>query len=147
MKTNFIQLFARFSIAAAFLSAVADRLGYWGDPGAENVTWGNWENFVAYSNTLNFFLAPYIGSFLAIVATSFEALLAMLLLLGYKTRISAILSGALLILFASSMTLSLGIKSTFDYSVWIGASACFLLASIGVYPYSLDHYFIQKLKK
>jgi len=146
MKTTCIQLFARVSIATAFLSAVADRLGYWGDPGQQNVTWGNWENFVSYSNTLNFFVPNYIGSLLAIAATFLEALLGILLLVGYKTRLSAILSGTLLTLFALSMTLSLGIKSTFDYSVWIGASSCFLLAAIGVYPCSLDNYFFKKIK-
>lgn len=146
MKTTFIQIFARVAIATAFLSAVADRLGYWGEPGQQNVTWGNWDNFVAYANTLNFFVPDYIGSFLAIAATFLEALLGILLLVGYKTRLSALLSGILLTLFAVSMTLSLGIKSTFDYSVWIGAASCFLLASIGVYPYSVDNYFFKKPK-
>ncbi|SPZ83975.1 Uncharacterised protein [Sphingobacterium multivorum] len=48
------QLFVRLAVSTAFLSAVADRLGLWGVPGASHVSWGNWANFVAYSNTLNF---------------------------------------------------------------------------------------------
>ena len=147
MKTNLIQLFVRFAVATAFLSAVADRLGYWGAPGSNNVSWGNWENFVSYSNQLNFFVPQQFGLFLAISATALEFVLAILLIIGYQTRRSAILSGILLILFAASMTFSLGIKSTLNYSVWIGASACFLLGTLENYWYSLDNYFLKKQKQ
>jgi len=65
---------------------------------------------------------------------------AILLLIGYKLRLSALIAGVLLISFATVMTLSLGIKSTFDYSVWVGASACFLLRTAKSFPFSMDHY-------
>lgn len=132
------QMFLRIAVATAFLSAVADRMGLWGMPGSPDVFWGNWENFVAYSNSLNFFVSPQIGEFLAIAATVLEVVFAILLIAGYKTRFTAFASGLLLTLFALAMTLSLGIKSTFSYSVWIGASACFLLACIPIYRFSLD---------
>jgi len=141
MKTKYLQLFTRVAIATAFLSAVADRFGIWGAPGSKNVTWGKWDNFLTYSTSLDYFVPPSIGTLLAMAATFLETLLALLLLFGYKTRLSAKLSGILLLLFALSMTQSLGIKATLDYSVWIGVAACFLLASIRVYPYSLDNYF------
>ncbi|WP_270087160.1 hypothetical protein [Sphingobacterium sp. SYP-B4668] len=144
MNTSFIQLFTRFAVATAFLSAVADRFGYWGAPGSADVVWGNWENFVAYSNQLNFFAPTWAGIFFAVSATVLEVLLAILLLIGYRIRLAAIGSGVLLVLFALSMTLSLGIKSTFNYSVWVGVSACFLLASIPTYLYSIDHYLAKK---
>jgi len=147
MKTNLIQLFVRFAVATAFLSAIADRLGYWGAPGSNNVSWGNWENFVSYSNQLNFFVPQQFGLLLAISATVLEFVLAILLIIGYQTRRSAIIAGILLLLFATSMTFSLGIKSTFNYSVWIGASACFLLGTIESYLYSLDNYFLKKQKQ
>ncbi|MDM1296573.1 DoxX family membrane protein [Sphingobacterium sp. N143] len=132
------QLFLRVAVATAFLSAVADRFGLWGPPGSANASWGNWANFVQYANQLNFFMPAPLANLMAILATLFEVILAVLLLIGYRTRLSAILSGVLLTAFAITMTLSLGIKSTFNYSVWIGAAACFLLGTIKTFPYSID---------
>ncbi len=134
------QLFMRIAVSTAFLSAVADRWGLWGKPGSTGVSWGNWTNFVAYSNKLNFFVPESVGNLLAIGATLLELILAILLLIGYKLRLSALIAGVLLISFATVMTLSLGIKSTFDYSVWLGASACFLLRTAKSFPFSMDHY-------
>lgn len=146
MKLYFTQLFVRFAVASAFLSAVADRWGYWGKPRDINVSWGNWGNFLSYSDKLNFFVPEQVGSFLAISATILETVLAILLIIGYRTKISAILSGILLLFFAISMTFSFGIKSTFTYSVWIGASACFLLSNLSFYSYSLDNYLLKRIK-
>ncbi|WP_312339299.1 hypothetical protein [Sphingobacterium sp.] len=139
------QLFVRIAVSTAFLSAVADRLGLWGAPGAAHVSWGNWANFVAYSNTLNFFVPESFGNILAIGATLLDVL-AILLLIGYKLRFTAFVAGILLISFAMVMTLSLGIKSTFDYSVWVGAAACFLLRTADNFPISIDRY-IELRKK
>lgn len=141
---EFSQLFVRVAVSMTFFSAVADRLGFWGSPGSSNVTWGDWEHFLDYSNTLNFYASPQIGELLAIVATFLEVVLAFLLLVGYKTRTSALLSGLLLVLFGVSMTMALGVKTTFDYSVWIGAGACFLLTTSENYFFSLDHYLSRK---
>ncbi|GAA4173821.1 hypothetical protein [Sphingobacterium ginsenosidimutans] len=140
------QLFVRLAVATAFLSAVADRLGFWGAPGTANASWGNWANFVAYSNHLNFFAPAAMGNVLAIGATILEVILALLLLIGYRTRLVALLSGSLLTIFALMMTLSFGIKVTFNYSVWVGASACFLLGSFRTFPISVDTY-LERLKK
>jgi uncharacterized membrane protein YphA (DoxX/SURF4 family) len=75
-RTAFVQLFLRIAISFSFLSAVADRLGYWG---VRNVSWGNWENFIAYSRTVNSFANPQTNDILAIVATALEILLPILL--------------------------------------------------------------------
>jgi len=140
MTQKYTQLFVRITIATAFLSAVADRIGLWGAPGSKYASWGNWENFMAYSNQLIFFAPDLLKEPLAILATLLEVVFAVLLLLGYKTKITAKLSGLLLLLFAVTMTVAFGIKSTFTYSVWIGAGACFLLANMETYYYSLDNY-------
>ncbi|MGQ3013446.1 MAG: MauE/DoxX family redox-associated membrane protein [Flavobacteriales bacterium] len=132
------QLILRVVLAATFLSAVADRSGCWGAPGEPGVAWGNWENFRVYSNSLNRFVPESAGNVLAIVATLLEVLFALLLLLGFKTRFTALGSAALLGLFACSMSMSLGIKAPFDYSVWTGAAAALLLASLPSYAWSLD---------
>ena|SRR5690554_2211365 len=140
MNLKYNQLFVRIAVATAFLSAVADRLGFWGAPGSANASWGDWESFLVYSNKLNFFVPEQVGEFLAITATALEVIFAVFLIIGYKTKITSIASGILLVLFAITMTFAFGIKPTFTYSVWIGASACFLLASINSYNYSLDEY-------
>lgn len=144
MNQRHVQLFVRIAIATAFLSAVADRLGFWGVPGSPNASWGNWEHFLIYSNKLNFYVPPEVGESLAIIATVLEVVFAFLLLIGYKTKLVSFASGMLLALFAVSMTMAFGIKSTFTYSVWIGASACFLLGTLNEYYYSLDNYLKNK---
>ncbi|WP_104385882.1 DUF417 family protein [Sphingobacterium sp. HMA12] len=141
------QLFVRVAVATAFLSAVADRLGFWGAPGTTNASWGNWENFVTYSNQLNFFVPASTGKLLALGATILEVVLALLLLIGYRTRLAALFSGILLTVFALTMTLSFGIKVTFNYSVWVGASACFLLGSYRDFPFSFDRLMKKNQKK
>lgn len=147
MKQKYTQLFMRLAIATAFLSAVADRIGLWGQPGTKYASWGNWENFMEYSNKLNFFAPEILKEPLAVSATVLEVVFAILLLIGYKTKTVANLSGLLLVLFALTMTLAFGIKSTFSYSVWIGASACFLLGNVEVYAYSLDAFLKNWLSK
>lgn len=47
---------ARLALSAGFLSAVADRFGWWGAPGTGNVAWGNVDNYLDYVHTL----APYL---------------------------------------------------------------------------------------
>lgn len=144
MNQKCFQLFVRIAVATTFLSAVADRFGIWGNSGSKNVSWGDWGHFLDYSNTLNFFVSPAIGNILAIIATGLEIVFSFLLLIGYKTKMISFASGLLLTLFAVSMTISLGIKPTFDYSVWISACACFLLGTLNGYSYSLDAYLINK---
>jgi uncharacterized membrane protein YphA (DoxX/SURF4 family) len=138
-KVDVFQLLLRIAISFSFLSAVADRFGLWGNPGDVNVSWGNWDNFIAYSNSVNSFASPQISSGLAIIATVLEVLLSLLLLLGYKTRQAATASGVLLLGFGLAMTFSFGIKPSLDYSVWTAAAGSFLLSAVSTYRYSIDH--------
>jgi uncharacterized membrane protein YphA (DoxX/SURF4 family) len=133
-KQSYISLFARTAIAITLLSAVADRLGYWGTQSV----WGNWQNFVHYTGTLTFYLPDFLTEPAAIAATAAECIFGILLMIGYKTKTIAYLTGTLLILFAVSMTGAAGIKATLDYSVWIGSAASFLLAVQNNYPLSID---------
>lgn len=144
MKT-FSQVFLRTALSVSYLSAVADRFGIWGAPGSKSVSWGNWDNFVAYSNSVNSFASPAIGTLLAYVATALEILLPALLLIGYKLKWISLFSGVLLLGFALAMTLSFGLKAPLDYSVFTGAAASFLLSTLDSYKYSLD-YFLAKNK-
>jgi uncharacterized membrane protein YphA (DoxX/SURF4 family) len=122
---------------------VADRLGFWGAAGTHAVAWGNWKNFVAYSQAVNSFANQQINNALAIMATILEGLLPILLLAGYRIRLAAIASGILLFCFASAMTYSLGIKQSLDYSVWTATAASFALSAFKSYHYSID-YLISK---
>ena len=130
--------FARLALAAGFLSAVADRLGLWGPPGATNVSWGNFGNFTSYVAQLNFFAPSPLMPLLAWAATLAEAGLATALLVGWRTRLVAFASGLLLLSFASTMTLALGLKSPLDYSVFAACAAAFLLSGRPPDRWTLD---------
>jgi uncharacterized membrane protein YphA (DoxX/SURF4 family) len=122
---HLLQIYLRVVIAATMLSAVADRFGLWG----ADSSWGNWQNFETYTAEVTSFLPGILSKFSAYAATAFEILLSVMLGLGFKTKLAAIGTGILLLLFALSMSVSLGIKAPLDYSVWVGSAAAFLLAA------------------
>jgi len=125
MKEKIIKLFLRLTIAVGFLSAVADRFGMWGK---EFSAWGNWDAFLAYTKTLNPWFSESLIPAMAIIATIAEVVFAICLIIGFKTKLFAQLSGLLLLLFALSMTFSIGIKSPLDYSVFTASAAAFALS-------------------
>lgn len=128
------QLFLRLAISVTMLSAVADRFGFWGD----HLAWGNWENFEKYTRQLTFFLPEILSTFSAYAATFLEILFPLMLILGFKTKIAAYGTGILLLFFALSMSIALGIKAPLDYSVWVGSAAAFLLATQKEFYFSID---------
>lgn len=130
----FPQLFLRLAISVTMLSAVADRFGFWGD----NSAWGNWEKFEKYTRQLTFFLPEILSTFSAYTATFLEILFPLMLILGFKTKIAAYGTGFLLLVFALSMSIALGIKAPLDYSVWVGSAAAFLLATQKEFYFSID---------
>lgn len=125
--SKYIKLFLRLALAFSFLSAVADRFGLWAK---EISVWGNWDNFLNYTQLINPWfpesIIPIIGAF----ATILEILLALFLITGFKTELFAKISALLLLLFALSMTFSTGIKGAFDYSVFSASAAAFALSTI-----------------
>ncbi|MNS50733.1 hypothetical protein D3C72_833900 [compost metagenome] len=137
------QLFLRIALSVALLSAVADRLGMWP---VEYAAWGNMDKFIEYTGLITSFLPAGMQTLNAYLATFAETMLGILLMAGFKTRWVAILTGILLLIFAISMTITLGIKSTFDYSVWVGSAGAFLLGSQKRFMYSLDN-LIEKERK
>ena len=72
----------------------------------------------------------------AYAATLAEVVLGLLLLLGFKLKWTGLFTALLLAVFALSMTLALGIKSTFDYSVWVGSGGAFMLAGMNGLSFS-----------
>jgi uncharacterized membrane protein YphA (DoxX/SURF4 family) len=120
--------FLRITLAVGFLSAVADRFGLWGPPGAANVDWGAWKPFVEHTRLLTFYLPQSLVPTAAIFATLAEIVLGVWLLVGWRTRIAAYASAALLLTFALSMTLAVGVKNPLNYATFTGAAAAFALA-------------------
>jgi len=131
-------LFARLALAAGFLSAVADRLGIWGPPGGAGVAWGDFASFTDYAARINPWAPATLMPTVAWTATLAEVALALLLIVGYRTRWAAFGSGVLLLLFALAMTAGTGIKSAFDASVFAASAAGFLLSTQKRFPLSLD---------
>jgi uncharacterized membrane protein YphA (DoxX/SURF4 family) len=123
------QWFLRLALAAGFLSAVADRFGLWGPAGAPNVAWGAWQPFADYVAKLNWFAPPASIPFLAWASTVAEVVLAIGLLLGWQLRWFALAAGLLLLSFAITMTLALGVKAPLDFSVFAAAGGAFVLAA------------------
>ena len=142
LRNNFTlsSLFLRLAISIPYLWFVSDRLGLLGAPGHPHVGWGDWEHFMVYARQTMSFLPPAVVPVLAVLATIGEGLFGLLLLIGYRTRLAAVGSGILTLLFAISMAISFGIESPLGYSVFTVSAASFLLAAIPEYQYSLDHY-------
>ncbi len=124
MRTRPIKLFLRLALAIGFLSAVADRFGWWGKDVA---VWGTWDNFVGYTQVINPWVPDGAIPALAFIATAAEIIFGLCLLLGFKTELIARWSGFLLLLFGLSMTFSVGLKAALDYSVYTASAAAFAL--------------------
>ena len=131
-------VFVRFAVGLSFLSAVADRFGWWGAAGQPNVAWGEFDKFVEYTGRLNWFLPHAFFPPLAVIATCAEIVLGLLLLAGWHTRIAALCSALLLTAFGLTMTLALGIKAPLNFSVFSAAGGSLLLATCPTYPFSVD---------
>jgi uncharacterized membrane protein YphA (DoxX/SURF4 family) len=134
----FGSVFLRFGLGLSFLSAVADRLGWWGAFGQPRVAWGDFARFVAYTGKLNWFLPGTMIPPLAVFVTVVEVALGLLLLAGWQTRVTALASGILLLAFGLAMTLALGVKAPLDFSVFSAAGGSLLLAACPTFPFSLD---------
>ena len=120
----------RVALAAAFLSAVADRLGLWGPPGSPGVAWGSVEKYEAYVAMLNWFLPTVMIPVVGWAATAAEVIIALGLLVGWQLRWFALAGALLLTTFAAAMVAGIGPKAPLDYSVLSAASAAFLLYAV-----------------
>lgn len=120
----------RLALATSFLSAVADRFGLWGPPGAPGVAWGSVPKYEEYVATLNWFLPAGLVPVAGWAATVCEVLLALGLLVGWRLFGFAVATGLLLTTFGVAMLFALGPKPPLDYSVPTAAAAAFLLAAV-----------------
>lgn len=121
---DFSTLFLRGPLGLSFLSAVADRFGFWGANGQKNVAWGDLGHFIAYTSKLNWFVPSSLIPALAWTATSAEIALGLGLLIGLFTRAVALMSGILLLLFALTMAFASGVKAPFDFFQHLPEPSC-----------------------
>lgn len=132
----YASLLMRLALAFTLLSAVADRFGFWGNPGDKNVAWGDWFRFVEHIHTWVPFASRGAADKLAVAITIFQVSFGLMLLFGIKVRWAAIGTGFLFMVFALTMTFAYGIKAPLDSSVFVGIGASFLLACIPIYRWT-----------
>src|SRR5215813_2796443 len=131
-------LYVRLALGLTFLAAVTDRFGLWGPPGTSNVTWGNFDNFLASTAQLNPSLPRAWIPTLGWIVTLAEVACGLALIVGFQTRRVAVVSGLLLLAFALGMTRGIGIKAPFNCSVFSASAGAFLLATSADDPLRID---------
>lgn len=95
-------------------------------------------SYVDYTAKLNWFSPASTIPALANLSTAAETLLGILHVVGWRTRITALLSGVLLAVFAVAMTLGLGANAPLNFSVFAAADGALLHGACTHFPYSLN---------
>jgi uncharacterized membrane protein YphA (DoxX/SURF4 family) len=127
--TRFVRIALRLSLAAAFLSAVADRFGLWAPLGQGS--WGSMDSFADYAHLLIPFASGWFLTVIVWGATATEAALGVLLLTGWRPNLVGATTCLVLIVFGVAMAVSLGMESPLSYSVFSAASAAAAYAILG----------------
>jgi hypothetical protein len=117
------------SLAAAFLSAVADRFGWWKPFGQGS--WGSMGAFADYAHQLVPFASGWLLTVIVWVATATETTLAVLLLTGWRPKVVGVATCLVLLIFGTAMAVSLGVESPLSYSVFSAASAAAAYSILG----------------
>lgn len=127
----------RIALAFGFLSAVASRLNLWGTRSS------GWKNFVHYTAETNSFLPQSWAASIAVLSTTAELSIGILLLVGFQVKRTAWCASILTLFFAIAMSISFGIKEPLDYSVFVFSAGAFLLSSFSRFEWSLDQFLNQ----
>lgn len=118
-------VYVRIALGVSFLSGIADRFGLYR---GRDIGYGDFAGFVQYTAKVNSFMPGSMIPFLAWAATVAEFSFGLALVVGLWVRWAAVGSCLLLILFGTAMTISFGIKSPLDYSVFSASAAALVLA-------------------
>lgn len=124
-----VQIALRLSLAAAFLSAVADRFGWW-EPFGQG-SWGSMGAFADYAHKLVPFASGWLLAVIVWAATAAESTLGVLLLTGLRPKIVGAVTCLVLITFGTAMAVSLGVESPLSYGVFSAASAAAAYSILG----------------
>ena len=103
-----VRIALRLSLAAAFLSAVADRFGWWAPFGQGS--WGSTGAFADYAHQLVPFASGWLLAVIVGAATGTEATLEGLLLTGWRPRLVGAATCLVLIVFGTAMGITLGVE-------------------------------------
>lgn len=120
-RVRVVRIALRLSLAAGFLSAVADRFGWWAPLGQGS--WGSMGSFADYAHQLVPFASGWFLTVIVWAATATEVALGVLLLTGWWPKLVGAATCVLLIVFGVAMAVSLGLQSPLSYSVFSAASA------------------------
>ena len=120
-RIRVVRIALRLSLAAASLSAVADRFGWWAPFGQGS--WGSMGSFADYAHQLVPFASGWSLTVIVWGATATEATLGVLLLTGWRPKLVGAGTCLVLIVFGIAMAVSLGMESPLSYSVFSAASA------------------------
>nr|WP_231119990.1 hypothetical protein [Mycobacterium colombiense] len=124
-----VRIALRLSLAAAFLSAVADRFGWWKRFGQGS--WGSMAAFADYAHRLVPFASGWLLTVIVWAATATETTLGVLLLSGWRPKFVGAATCLVLVIFGTAMAASLGVESPLNYSVFSAASAAAAYAILG----------------
>jgi hypothetical protein len=124
-----VRIALRLSLAAAFLSAVADRFGWW-EPFGQG-SWGSMGAFADYTHRLVPFASGWLLTVIVWAATATEATLGVLLITGWRPQLVGAATSLALIVFGTAMGVSLGMEAPLSYSVFSAASAAAAYAILG----------------
>jgi uncharacterized membrane protein YphA (DoxX/SURF4 family) len=127
----------RLVMAAEFLLAVCDRFGVLG-PAGNGVSWGDFAHFVTYTRTVASYAPASVVPALAVLATIAEAGLGLALLLGVRTRLAALGSAGLLLVYGVSMTVSMPAAEQFHYVVFVLCAGMLALSTVDASALSVD---------
>ncbi|WP_396929214.1 hypothetical protein [Mycolicibacterium sp.] len=135
-RIRIVRIALRLSLAAGFLSAVADRFGWWAPFGQGS--WGNMGAFAEFTHQLVPFASGWLLTVIVWGATVTESSLGVLLLTGWRPKFVGAASCVVLIVFGTAMAVSLGMESPLSYSVFTAASAAAAYAVIDQTTQSSD---------
>ncbi|OPE45505.1 hypothetical protein BST27_29335 [Mycobacterium intermedium] len=124
-----VQIALRVSLATAFLSAVADRSGWW-EPFGQG-SWGSMSAFADYAQQLVPSVSGWMLTVLVWAVTAIETTLGVLLLTGWRPKLVGAATCLVLLTFGTAMAVSLGAEAPLSHSVFSAASAAAAYAIIG----------------
>lgn len=120
-------LFARLTIAAGFLSAVALRLGLWGEAAKASA---HGATVAALFARLDALFPPGTQPSVLWAVTGVQLLLAVCLVFGLWPRGAAFVSGVLYLVLGVGIVAAGAPREALDGSVFAAAACCFLLAAL-----------------
>jgi uncharacterized membrane protein YphA (DoxX/SURF4 family) len=139
-SSGIAQLFLRMALGIGVILPVTDRLGLRGPFGSPNVSWGDWNHFITYTNTLTPFLNHGLANIMGVIATLLEAIFGICLIIGFKMKQIALGAAILTFIFGLCMTFFIGLNAPFGYPVFVFTGAALVLSGIGHYKWSVDEY-------